>query len=110
MAGPTKDELAGEIAVRLRELEQTSQGFRAFAETALKHHEVQLADSRKIEDQLQARVLEHSTKIASIEERCKSLEKLSDRAWGITQAITVALLSLLGGAVLTLIIQLSLKK
>ena len=48
--------------------------------------------------------------VASLEQRCAAIEKLSDRGWNIGQAAIVSVISMTGGAILSLLIQLALKR
>ncbi len=49
-------------------------------------------------------------RVAALEQRCAALEKLSDRGWGLGQAVIVSAISMIGGALLSLLIQSAIKK
>ncbi|MBY0512648.1 MAG: hypothetical protein K2P78_01900 [Gemmataceae bacterium] len=59
--------------------------------------------------ELSANVTKLGERVAYLEASGKALEKLSDRSWGLAQAVLVAILSLLCGSVITLLVQLAIK-
>lgn len=96
--------------LRLKALET----FAAAAAEARKESEAKSAEQAvqitRLEEQLSAALKLLDEKDKRYDERGRMLEKLSDRGWGIGQAIVVAVLSMLGGAVITLLVQLAIKK
>ena len=49
-------------------------------------------------------------RVAALEQRCAALEKLADRGWGLGQAVIVSAISMIGGALLSLLIQSAIKR
>jgi predicted RNase H-like nuclease (RuvC/YqgF family) len=104
---------AQELTTELSRLQERLKNHQDLTELKLNHVGAVVAELKSRQEEIESlrqKLSDSAAKIASLEERCRALEKLSDRGWGLTQAIVLAVLSLLGGAVITLIVQLSLKK
>lgn len=56
------------------------------------------------------KVADLTAKNAALEERARHHDKMSDRGFSVGQAAIVAMISILGGALLSLLIQLAIKK
>lgn len=95
MPEPTKAELAGEITKQLQELLKDFAAFREITNLRVNLHEGQLADRVRVDDTLQQKLAELMSKVATIEERSRALEKLSDRGWQVWLALVGAGLALL---------------
>jgi predicted RNase H-like nuclease (RuvC/YqgF family) len=102
VAGPSLTQRVEELTKQVHELEKAFERYRAVTELALTNLEKQLADKKAAEDQHQARVNELQQKLheqtaknASLDEKTRHLEKLSDRTWQVWLALLVAFLGLL---------------
>jgi hypothetical protein len=107
---PTPTQRVEELAKRVQELEKTVERQNVAAEFRLKSLEDQLKDRVRIEEELRTKVAELTAKNATLEERSRNQEKSSDRGWNIGQAAVISLVSMIGGALLSLLVQLAIKK
>lgn len=110
MAGPTKAELAGDLAKRLGDLEISTEVSRSTGDSTSRQHASEITELRRLNELSQLRIADLATRVAALDERCRSLEKQADRSWGLKQSLILALVSLLGGAVMTFNVQSSLKR
>ena len=95
MAGPTKEELAGELARRVMELEKLLAQLQLLLELKTRLLESQMAERIQTEQQNQQKLLEMTVKQAAADERGRQLERNSDRTWQVWLALLVAGVSLL---------------
>jgi hypothetical protein len=49
-------------------------------------------------------------RVAALEQRCVAIEKTSDRGFSFAQAAIISVISMIGGALLSLLVQLAIKK
>lgn len=110
MPGKSPSQKIDELTARVRDLEAALDAYRKVTDFALKTMEAQIADRAKTEDELRTKVAELTAKNATLEERARNQEKTSDRGWNIGQAVVVSLVSMIGGALLSLLVQLAIKK
>jgi hypothetical protein len=108
--GPTLTERTEELGRRLQELQVALESFRAVTDLALRNQDAQLADRLKAGERLEARTMEMEKKVSALEEKGRHLEKLSDRSWSMFQSMTISVLSIMAGAIVTLAVQLVIKK
>jgi hypothetical protein len=92
---PTLTERFEELTERVRVQEASLDRQRVATELAVEHLERQLADRARVAEQLQARVAELMAKNATLDEKCRTLEKHSDRTWQVWLALLVAGVGLL---------------
>lgn len=110
MAGPTLAQRVNELTERVRVLEADLNTHKQLTDLKLKALQDQAADRAKGEDDLRNKVADLTAKNASLDERARHHEKTADRGWSIGQAAIVAMISIIGGALLSLLVQLAIKK
>ena len=110
MAELTRAQLAGELTKRIQETEKALDSYREVTEFRLRQLEAQMADRQRYEELLLAKVSDLSARNAVVEERCRTLEKNSDRGWNLTQALIILALSVALSAVTSFLTQSLLKK
>jgi len=93
--GPTLSRRVDELTKRVQELEAVLDKYRALNDVLLKSLESQVVERVKVDDLLQNKQAEMAAKTAVVEERCRALEKHSDRSWQVWLALTGAGLALL---------------
>jgi len=102
MAGPTKEQLAREIAPQVQGLEkqlvelQSSNGLR-LDQAEKRLDELLTADEKQRAEiaELRSKLSSSESRIAVLEERARQLEKLSDRSWQFWLAILAASVAIL---------------
>lgn len=105
MPGPTKDELAGELSTRLRNLEAAFEAFKTLTEFRIDESTRRAAERDRVDQEVQKKLADLAANDAAFTQTARMLEKLSDRSWGLGEKVLVTLLSLICGALLTLFIQ-----
>jgi hypothetical protein len=83
------------LAERVRKLEALFDKQQASTDWTIRNLETQLADRARVAEQLQAKVAELMAKNAALDEKCRTLEKHSDRTWQVWLALLVAGVGLL---------------
>ena len=80
--------------------------------TDLRIHWLEERDAGRVrtEEELRNKVTALSEKAATLEERSRNQEKSADRGWNLGQAVIVSLISIIGGALLSLLVQFAVKK
>lgn len=113
MAGPTVAQVAEkveELTRRLQQVESEHKAHRDVTDYRLKVVDQQLTDRARVEEELRNKVAELTAKNAALEERARQQEKQSDRGFNFGQAAIILGISMIGGALLSLLIQLAIKK
>lgn len=110
MAAPKYAQQIEDLTKRVQELEKVVELQKVAADLRLKNLEDQLKERTRVEEELRTKVAELTAKNAALEERARNQEKTSDRGWNIGQAVIVSLVSMVGGALLSLLVQLAIKK
>ena len=95
MARSTLTQRVETIDEQLDELEDLFENQRLVAEFRLSELARQLIERVRIDEQLQNKIVELSSRLATTEEKCRMLEKLSDRGWQGWLALIGAGLALL---------------
>jgi hypothetical protein len=110
MPGKSPTQRVEELTARVVELEKALDTYRSVTDFRVANLEKQAVDRSKIEDELRNKVAELTAKNAAPEERSRNQEKTSDRGWNIGQAAVISIVSMIGGALLSLLVQLAIKK
>lgn len=110
MATPSPAQRITDLTERVRTLEAEFAVSKQVNEIMLKALQDQAAERAKGEEELKNKVSELAAKNAALEERARYHDKMSDRGFSTGQAAIVAMISILGGALLSLLIQLAIKK
>ena len=99
MARSTLTQRVEAIDDQVDELEDLYENHRLVVEFRLSEHARQLIERVRIDEQLQNKIVDLSSRLAATEEKSRMLEKLSDRGWqgwlaliGAGLALLVALL------------------
>jgi hypothetical protein len=92
---PTLTERLEGLMERVQTLEAALNRQQAIAESAVKYLEKQLVDRARAEEQLHNKFAELTAKNAALDEKCRTLEKHSDRTWQVWLALLVAGVGLL---------------
>lgn len=110
MPGKSPTQRIDELEDRARDLEAVVERDHATMELRLRTLEARDTEHTRTEDELRNKVGELTAKNAALEERARGQEKTSDRGWSIGQAAIISLVSMIGGALLSLRVQLAIKK
>lgn len=95
MARVTLTQRIESIASKLEELDRAIESLSDIADFHKDHLEAQLAERVRIDEQLQNKIVDLSSRLSTTEEKCRMLEKLSDRGWQGWLALIGAGLALL---------------
>lgn len=110
MATPSPAQRISDLTERVRTLEADLAAHKQLTDYKLKALQDQAAERAKGEEELKNKVSELAAKNAALEERARHHDRMSDRGFSVGQAGIVAMISILGGALLSLLIQLAIKK
>ncbi len=97
------DRLADLVEIQVKNLTEGLMGVQAVVKDLTK-------EQKQSEKEYQQTTAKYSERISALEATSRVLEKLSDRSWGLAQAILISVLSLLCGAIVTLLVQFLPKK
>ena len=106
----TQGELISELTKRVDSLTLAIEGIRSVSTVEIAHIKELLRDVQGLLKELQSADSKLTERVATLEQRCAALEKHSDRGWNIGQAAIISVISMIGGALLSLLVQLALKK
>jgi hypothetical protein len=110
VAGKTPTQRVEELTEQLRKLETAFETHRAITALKVQQLEVRDAEQTKAQEELRNKVAELTAKNAALEERARNQEKQSDRGFNFAQAAIISVISMIGGALLSLLAQLAIKK
>ncbi len=110
MPGKSPSQRIEELSKQVHDLELSFGKHQVAVDRRLDQLEVRDAEHTRIEDELRNKVSELTAKNAALEERTRHSEKTSDRGWSIGQAAIISMTSIIGGALLSLLVQLAIKK
>ena len=110
MAGSTLTHKVEDLTLRLQEVVADHKMHRAVTELRLRVLEQQLVDRIKWEETLTNKIADLTAKNAVLEEHARGQEKLSDRGFNFVQAAIISVVAMIGGALLSLLVQLAIKK
>jgi hypothetical protein len=110
MPGKSPSQRIEELSKQIHELESAFKLHQLLVDHRLDQLEANDAEHTRIEDELRNKVTELTAKIAALEERSRNQEKTSDRGFNFGQAVVISLISMIGGALLSLLVQLAIKK
>lgn len=110
MPGKSPSQRIEELSGRLRDLEATFEQHRAVTDLKVQRLEAREAERTRTDDEFKNKIADLVARNATLEERSRNHEKTSDRGWNIGQAVVVSVISMIGGALLSLLAQLALKK
>jgi hypothetical protein len=99
-----------ELAEKVRQLEAAFERHWALAELRIQTLEAHEAERTRKEEELRNKVAELTAKNAALEERARNQEKQTDRGFNFAQAAIISVISIIGGALLSLLVQLAIKK
>jgi hypothetical protein len=108
--GKSPTQRIDELEARVRDLEAATERDHAVMELRVQTLEAHDAPRQRIEEELRNKVAELAARNAAIEERARHQEKTSDRGFNFAQAAIISVISMIGGALLSLLIQLAIKK
>jgi hypothetical protein len=108
--GKTPTQRIEELTEQLRALESAFEQYRSVTNLKVQRLEDRDAERQRIEDELRNKVAELTAKNATLEERSRHQEKTSDRGFNFAQAAIISVISMVGGALLSLLAQLAIKK
>jgi hypothetical protein len=91
-------------------LETAFETLRAITELEIKGLKARDDEHSRIEEELRSKLADLTAKHATLEERSRNQEKTSDRGWNFGQAAVISIISMVGGALLSLLVQLAIKK
>lgn len=106
----TQGELLDELTKRVDVLTLALEGVRTVSTVELTHIKDTVREMQSLLRELQLADSKLAERVAALEQRCVTLEKNSDRGFNFIQAAGIAVISMIGGALLSLLAQLAIKK
>lgn len=110
MPGKSPSQKIDELTEKFRQLELTLERHWALTELRIQTLEARDAERKRTEDELRTKITDLTAKNATLEERARHQEKTSDRGFNFAQAAIISGISMIGGALLSLLAQLIIKK
>jgi phage shock protein A len=108
--GKSPSQKIDELAEKLRQLDVAFERHRALTDLRLQTLEATSEEQARSEGELKNKVAELNARNATLEERSRNQEKRSDRGFNFAQAAIISVVSMVGGALLSLLVQLAIKK
>jgi hypothetical protein len=106
----TQGELLDELTKRVDAITLALEGVRTISTVEITHIKDGLREAQSFLKELQLADSKLAERIAALEQRCAALEKQSDRGFNFGQAAIISGISMIGGALLSLLVQLAIKK
>ena len=110
MATPSPAQRISDLTERVRTLEADLNAYKQLTDYKLQVLQAQAADRAKGEEELRNKVADLTANNAILEERSRNQEKTADRGFSFVQAAIISVISMIGGALLSLLVQLAIKK
>ena len=95
---------------QVAELERTFAVERATSALQNGHDQEIVKGIQSTVKELQAAEIPRAAAEAKLDQRCTALEKTADRGFSFVQAAIISVISMIGGALLSLLVQLAIKK